>query len=195
MNETLVAGNLAWGRWLDRSGVFWSWPPSPGKSAALVAHVFASGFLGLVAARALFGFAEGATFPGAPADGGPDAAAGRLVARSGRLLQRRVARRTGRPLVGLATWWVLDASQRRQGSPPHVKDEAVNGSGRRGSSGCPQESPNQPQAPPRNGRAAPIPFSVSSVLLPRPSSGSPGPNRRKRSPNARRSSVCRPTNH
>ena len=63
---TYVAGNLVWGRWLDRSGIFWVMAAAVALwSAASVAHAFASGFLGFVAARALLGFAEGATIPGA----------------------------------------------------------------------------------------------------------------------------------
>jgi ACS family hexuronate transporter-like MFS transporter len=63
---TYVAGNLVWGHWLDRTGVFWVMAAAVALwSAASVAHAFASGLFGLVAARALLGFAEGATFPGA----------------------------------------------------------------------------------------------------------------------------------
>lgn len=60
-----MAGNLAWGRWIDRFGlglamtaavVFWS--------LASTAHAFTVGFLSLLAARTLLGFGEGATFPG-----------------------------------------------------------------------------------------------------------------------------------
>jgi ACS family hexuronate transporter-like MFS transporter len=63
---TYVIGNLIWGRWLDRVGVFWVLAGAVALwSVASAAHALVSGFLGLVAARALLGFAEGATFPGA----------------------------------------------------------------------------------------------------------------------------------
>src|SRR5262249_44501228 len=61
-----VAGNLFWGRLLDRFGVFGVMAAAVALwSAASAVHSFAIGFLGFVAARALLGFAEGATFPGA----------------------------------------------------------------------------------------------------------------------------------
>ena len=61
-----VAGNLFWGRLLDRSGVLWVMAAAVALwSAASAAHALASGLLGFAAARALLGFAEGASFPGA----------------------------------------------------------------------------------------------------------------------------------
>jgi MFS transporter, ACS family, hexuronate transporter len=61
-----VAGNLFWGRLLDRSGVLWVMAAAVALwSAASAAHALASGLLGFAAARTLLGFAEGATFPGA----------------------------------------------------------------------------------------------------------------------------------
>ena len=61
-----VAGNLFWGRLLDRSGVLWVMAAAVALwSAASAAHAWASGLLGFAAARALLGFAEGASFPGA----------------------------------------------------------------------------------------------------------------------------------
>jgi ACS family hexuronate transporter-like MFS transporter len=61
-----VAGNLFWGRMLDRFGLFWVMVAAVALwSAVSAAHAFAFGFLGFAAARALLGFAEGATFPGA----------------------------------------------------------------------------------------------------------------------------------
>jgi ACS family hexuronate transporter-like MFS transporter len=61
-----VAGNLFWGRLLDRSGVLWVMAAAVALwSAASAAHALARGLLGFAAARALLGFAEGATFPGA----------------------------------------------------------------------------------------------------------------------------------
>src|SRR5262249_29396624 len=61
-----VAGNLFWGRLLDRSGVLWVMAAAVALwSAASAAHALASGLLGFAAARALLGFAEGAALPGA----------------------------------------------------------------------------------------------------------------------------------
>jgi len=61
-----MVSNPVWGRWLDRVGVRW------GMIAAVLlwslasgSHALASGLIGFAVARAMLGFGEGATFPGA----------------------------------------------------------------------------------------------------------------------------------
>lgn len=59
------AGNLAWGRWIDRYGLRWAMTAAVGFwSLASASHALTAGFLTLLAARTALGFGEGATFPG-----------------------------------------------------------------------------------------------------------------------------------
>ena len=61
-----MLGNPVWGVILDRVGTRRGMLASVGLwTLASVSHVFATGFGGFAAARALLGFGEGATFPGA----------------------------------------------------------------------------------------------------------------------------------
>jgi ACS family hexuronate transporter-like MFS transporter len=60
-----MVGNPFWGAVLDRVGVRWGMTVAVAAwTAASGAHALLSSFLGFAAARALLGFAEGATFPG-----------------------------------------------------------------------------------------------------------------------------------
>src|SRR5580704_10444204 len=61
-----MLGNPIWGRTLDRSGVRAGMGAAVSRwTLASVAHAFAAGFRSFGAARAVLGFGEAATFPGA----------------------------------------------------------------------------------------------------------------------------------
>jgi ACS family hexuronate transporter-like MFS transporter len=60
-----MAGNLAWGRWIDRYGLHLAMTAAVGFwSLSSASHALTAGFLSLLIARTALGFGEGATFPG-----------------------------------------------------------------------------------------------------------------------------------